>query len=195
MGPIWVALLIVGAVSGVAVGQQCAVRPAPILTAVAKVVVAATVGALTMSVLGLASGGRLGNFGDVGVDQLTLFGGVLFWFVTVGLLTVVMTGGVCRTEPGPSTLSDTAATRRRADGRTPNDEPVPVLDGDETAAELRGVPDEGATVEADLADLAGEDGSPVADAAADAELPEGQPDPIIGSEVDAVEDNSAQGAP
>jgi len=68
LGPIWVALLIVGAVSGVAVGQQCARRPLPLLSALAKVVVAAAIAAVTMALLALAGSGALGNFGDVGVD-------------------------------------------------------------------------------------------------------------------------------
>lgn len=96
LGPVWVALLIVGASSGVAVGQQCARRPLPILPATAKVVVAAVAGATVMVLLGYAGGGRLGNFGDVGVDEGALFLGVLFWFAVVGWLTVVLAGGVRR---------------------------------------------------------------------------------------------------
>lgn len=71
LGPVWVALLIIGAAAGVAVGQQCARRPLPALSALAKLAVAAAVAAVTMAVLGYAGGGRLGNFGDVGVDQAT----------------------------------------------------------------------------------------------------------------------------
>lgn len=96
LGPVWVALLIVGAASGVAVGQQCARRALPLIPAVAKLLVAAVVAALTMTLLGYGGGGRLGNFGDVGVDHSAMFLGVLFWFVVIGAVTVVMTGGVRR---------------------------------------------------------------------------------------------------
>lgn len=96
LGPVWVALLIVGAASGVAVGQQCARRALPLIPAVAKLLVAAVVAALTMTLLGYGGGGRLGNFGDVGVDHSAMFLGVLFWFVVIGAVTVVMTGGIRR---------------------------------------------------------------------------------------------------
>lgn len=101
LGPVWVALLIVGASSGVAVGQQCARRPLPLLPAMAKVGVAAGSAALAMALLGCAGGGRLGNFGDVGVDQGTFGFAVFFWFAVVGALTVVMTGGVRRRRKRP----------------------------------------------------------------------------------------------
>jgi hypothetical protein len=91
---VWVALLIVGASSGVAVGQQCARRPLPLIPALAKLLVAAVAGALAVSLLALGSSGRLGNFGDVGVDQGTLWAGTLFWFAVIGWVTVVMTGGI-----------------------------------------------------------------------------------------------------
>ncbi|SOX55808.1 hypothetical protein MAAFP003_4503, partial [Mycobacterium ahvazicum] len=94
LGPVWVALLIVGASSGVAVGQQCARRPLPLLAALAKLLVAAVVGTLVMSLLAFGSSGRLGNFGDVGVDQGTLWIGTFFWFAVIGWVTVVMAGGV-----------------------------------------------------------------------------------------------------
>jgi Family of unknown function (DUF6350) len=96
LGPVWVALLIVGACSGVAVGQQCARRALPFVPAIAKLLVAAAAGALTMWLLGLAGSGRLGNFGDVGVDRSALVVGVFFWFAVVGLITVVMAGGIRR---------------------------------------------------------------------------------------------------
>ncbi|BBX06146.1 DUF6350 family protein [Mycolicibacterium aichiense] len=96
LGPVWVALLIVGAASGVAVGQQCARRPLPWPTALAKVAVASLLAAVTMAVLGYAGGGQLGNFGDVGVDQGTFGPAVFFWFFAIGALTVVLTGGVRR---------------------------------------------------------------------------------------------------
>jgi hypothetical protein len=94
LGPVWVALLIVGAASGVAVGQQCARHALPLLPALAKLLVAAVAGALVMSLLAYGGSGRLGNFGHVGVDQGTLLGGVFFWFAVVGLITVVMAGGI-----------------------------------------------------------------------------------------------------
>ncbi|HEY9267604.1 MAG TPA: DUF6350 family protein, partial [Mycobacterium sp.] len=49
LGPVWVALLIVAAVSGVALGQQCARHPLPLPSALAKVVVAAAIAAATMA--------------------------------------------------------------------------------------------------------------------------------------------------
>ncbi len=94
LGPAWVALLIVGASAGVAVGQQCARRPLPIVPAMAKLLVAALLAALTMALLGYAAGGRLGNFGDVGTDQATFGFAVFLWFASVGWVTVTMAGGV-----------------------------------------------------------------------------------------------------
>lgn len=94
LGPVWVALLIVGASSGVAVGQQCARHALPLLPALAKLLVAAVAGALVMSLLAYGGSGRLGNFGDVGVDQGALLIGVFFWFAVVGWITVVMAGGI-----------------------------------------------------------------------------------------------------
>jgi hypothetical protein len=99
LGPAWVALLIVGASAGVAVGQQCARSPLPIRVAIAKLLTAAVLAALTMALLGHAGGGRLGNFGDVGVDQGTFGLAVFLWFAIVGAITVVMAGGVSRRPP------------------------------------------------------------------------------------------------
>lgn len=96
LGPVWVALLIVGAASGVALGQQCARRPLPAPEAFAKLAVAALIAAVTMVVLGYAGGGELGNFGAVGVDQATFGPAVFFWFFVIGGLTVVMSGGITR---------------------------------------------------------------------------------------------------
>ncbi|MDY6871170.1 MAG: DUF6350 family protein [Actinomycetota bacterium] len=117
LAPVWVALLIVGAASAVAVGQQVARRPAPIRIAAAKLVVASTVAALTMALLGVAGGGRLGNFGQVGVDQTTFGPAVFLWFTVIGGLTVAMSGGIVRRprrvrvterdpEPGPAPGQD-----------------------------------------------------------------------------------------
>lgn len=102
LGPVWVALLIIAAASAVAVGQQCARRPAPLPIAAAKLAVASALAALLMALLGHAGGGRLGNFGDVGVDQLTFGPGVFLWFISIGALTVVMSGGLARrVRPAP----------------------------------------------------------------------------------------------
>lgn len=111
LGPIWVALLIAAAVSAVAVGQQCARRPEPLLSAVAKLVTASALAAVAMALLGHAGGGRLGNFGQVGVDQTTFGPGVFIWFFLVGGLTMVMTGGIgrrvkVRPAPAPTASPD-----------------------------------------------------------------------------------------
>ncbi|WP_166906291.1 DUF6350 family protein [Mycobacterium sp. DL440] len=100
LGPIWVALLIVGAASAVAVGQQCARRPLPIGAATGKLLVASALAAVTMALAGFAGGGRLGNFGSVGVDQATFAPAVFLWFVGIGGLTVAMSGGLTR-KPRP----------------------------------------------------------------------------------------------
>ena len=105
LGPIWVALLIVAAASAVAVGQQCARRPLPLPQALAKLVFASALAAAVMALLGYAGGGKLGNFGDVGVDQTTFGPAVFLWFVAIGGLTVVMTGGIAR---GPKTARTAA---------------------------------------------------------------------------------------
>jgi len=116
LGPVWVALLIIGASSGVAVGQQCARHPLPLLPATAKLVVASVAGALVMSLLAYGGSGRLGNFGDVGVDQGTLLLGVFFWFAVVGWVTVAMAGGISRRlrrprrpKPAPAPSADEPA--------------------------------------------------------------------------------------
>jgi hypothetical protein len=96
LGPIWVALLIAAAVAAVAVGQQCARHPVPPTDAAGKLVAASAIGAVAMALLGHAGGGRLGNFGDVGVDQTTFGPAVFVWFVAIGGLTVVMSGGIAR---------------------------------------------------------------------------------------------------
>jgi hypothetical protein len=49
-----------------------------------------------MALLGFAGGGRLGNFGDVGVDQATFAPAVFLWFVGIGALTLAMSGGIAR---------------------------------------------------------------------------------------------------
>ena len=102
LGPVWVALLIIGATSAVAIGQQCARRPLPLSTAFAKLAAASVLAAVSLALLAVAAGGALGNFGNVGVDQATLIPGALFWFLTVGGLTVVMAGGI-GSQPQPQT--------------------------------------------------------------------------------------------
>jgi hypothetical protein len=94
LGPAWVALLIVGASSGVVVGQQCARRPLPLSAAMAKLGIAALVAALVMALLGYAGSGQLGNFGGVGIDQGTFGFAVYLWFTGVGAITVAMAGGI-----------------------------------------------------------------------------------------------------
>jgi hypothetical protein len=96
LGPVWVALLIIGASSGVALGQQCARRPLPLSDAMAKVGIAALLAALALSLLGYAGSGQLGNFGGVGIDQATFGFAIFLWFIAIGALTVVMAGGIRR---------------------------------------------------------------------------------------------------
>jgi len=103
LGPVWVALLIIAASSAVAVGQQCARRPVPLPIAAAKLGVASLLAAVLMALLGYIGGGRLGNFGDVGVDQTTFGPAVFLWFISIGALTVVMSGGLARrVRPAPT---------------------------------------------------------------------------------------------
>jgi Family of unknown function (DUF6350) len=134
LGPIWVALLIIGAASGVVVGQQCARRPMPVLPAAAKLAVAAVLAAAVMALLGYAGGGQLGNFGGVGVDQATFGPAAFLWFFVVGAVTVVMSGGLRRApkrikvpEPAPmAPLELGAAVTDDADPPTmPIGEPGP----------------------------------------------------------------------
>jgi hypothetical protein len=130
LGPIWVALLIAAAASAVAVGQQCARRPVPLAEAAGKLVAASAIGAVVMALLGYAGGGRLGNFGDVGVDQTTFGPAVFLWFVAIGGLTVVMSGGIARrtkvrAERVPDPEPETVAERITAE------EDVPDVEGSE----------------------------------------------------------------
>ena len=126
LGPIWVALLIVAAVSAVALGQQCARRAAPWPIAAAKLAVAALVAALSMALLGYAGGGRLGNFGDVGVDQVTFGPAVLLWFLSIGGLTVVMAGGLV---PRPKKVKPVPTP-------APEPEPEDVFDDEDTITDI-----------------------------------------------------------
>lgn len=147
VGPVWVALLIIGAASGVAVGQQCARRALPPLAAAAKLLVAAITGALVMSLLAYAGSGQLGNFGHVGVDQGALLVGVFFWFTVVGGVTVMMSGGVRRRPPRLKAKPAAAAAVGESadlpgvfdDDRSPEDaageDAVPVGPADEPPAD------------------------------------------------------------
>ncbi len=94
LGPAWVALLIVGASAGVALGQQCARRPLPLFAAMAKLGIAALAAAVSVAVLGYAGSGELGNFGAVGIDQGTFGFAVFLWFAAVGWATVAMASGI-----------------------------------------------------------------------------------------------------
>ena len=82
-----------------------------------------------MALLGYAGGGRLGNFGDVGVDQATFGPAIFLWFVGIGALTVVMSGGIAR----------------RAKTPKPDPEPEPELDAEsESELDAEPVPEPGA---------------------------------------------------
>ncbi len=96
LGAIWVAWLILGAVAGVAIGQQCARRPLPFGLAFAKLAVATLLAAVALALLAWAGSGPLGNFGHIGVDQATFAPWAFFWFFAIGGLTVLMAGGVSR---------------------------------------------------------------------------------------------------
>jgi hypothetical protein len=139
LGPVWVALLIVGASSGVAVGQQCARRPLPLVPALGKLLAASVAGALAMSLLAYGGSGRLGNFGEVGVDQGALVVGTFFWFAVVGWVTVIMAGGVGRRRrrPKPKPAPAPPAAEEPADFAELFDEPEdePVGDSDEEDGE------------------------------------------------------------
>ena len=132
LGPAWVALLIVGASAGVAVGQQCARRPLPILPAMAKLVAAALVAALTMALLGYAAGGQLGNFGDVGTDQGTFGVAVFLWFASVGWVTVAMAGGIRyrarKPRPAPPSPEPPVEPNASADPVTEFEDDVPAIE-------------------------------------------------------------------
>jgi hypothetical protein len=142
LGPVWVALLIVGAAAGVALGQQCALKPAALPTAVAKLAVASALAAVILALLGFAGGGPLGNFGMVGVDQATFAPGAFIWFFFIGAMTVVMAGGITARPRKPAPVAPVAepdeAFDSRTDSATGDDEPitealaVPAADGSES---------------------------------------------------------------
>ncbi|OBK40526.1 hypothetical protein A5658_21350 [Mycobacterium sp. 1245111.1] len=122
LGPIWVALLIVGASSAVALGQQCARRPLPLSDAMAKVGIAALLAALILALLGYAGSGQLGNFGGVGIDQGTFGFAIFLWFTAIGALTVVMAGGI-RRRPRPTSVP----------AAPPAEPPMPDVEDDDTS--------------------------------------------------------------
>lgn len=140
LGPVWVALLIVGAASAVAVGQQCARRPLPLPLALAKVAVASLTAAVIMAVLGYAAGGELGNFGALGVDQATFGPAVFLWFTAIGGLTVVMAGGVVRPPRKPK-----AAKAEPELDDDPHTAPIVLGGGGDAAAEIPGESDDNVT--------------------------------------------------
>ena len=121
LGPVWVALLIVGAASGVALGQQCALKPAPLPIAVAKLAVASALAAVGLAVLGFAAGGQLGNFGSVGVDQATFAPGAFIWFFLIGAMTVVTAGGVTARPKRPAPVVEEAGRDVDEDGDPPTE--------------------------------------------------------------------------
>ncbi len=132
LGPAWVALLIIGASAGVAVGQQCARRPLPVLPAMAKLLAAAVVAALIMALVGYAGGGQLGNFGDVGVDQSTFGFAVFLWFASVGWVTITMAGGIRyrprTSKPAPPPQEVTESGDHDPDGPDGSDVPDGVVE-------------------------------------------------------------------
>ena len=152
LGPVWVALLIVAAASGVAVGQQCARRPLPLAAALAKLVVAAALAAVTMALLGVAGGGRLGNFGDVGVDQATFGPAVFLWFAGIGGLTIAMSGGIARRPRAPKPVAGPEPEPEAVDPEPqaePVAEPEPAVEDDPDDAETVVEREAGAEAEPD----------------------------------------------
>ncbi len=134
LGPVWVALLIIGAAAAVAIGQQCALRPLPLPLALAKLAVATLLAAVTLALLAFAAGGPLGNFGNVGVDQATFGPAVAFWFLLVGGLTVVMAGGVSRgpAVPAPTPRAETASPPENPPENREEPRPDPGLGEEQT---------------------------------------------------------------
>lgn len=174
LGPVWVALLIVGASSAVAIGQQCARRPLPLPLALAKLAVATLLAAVTLAVLAFAGGGPLGNFGHVGVDQATFAPAVVFWFLLVGGLTVVMAGGVSRGAVSPAADVERAPrAENRAESRpqrTVDEDWDEELEGLEAEAEVA------AEVEAEVEPVVEAEPEPEAEPELEAE-PEPEPGP------------------
>ncbi|MDW5613469.1 MULTISPECIES: cell division protein PerM [Mycolicibacterium] len=163
LGPVWVALMIIAAVSAVALGQQCARHPLPMPAALAKVLTAAAAAAGAMALLGHAGGGPLGNFGNVGVDQATFAPAVFLWFFGIGALTVAMSGGITPRVRKPKPVPEPAAVVDDAVIETADAEPHT----EEIALEAppRDRPDPDPRIEP-----AGEPAPPVPDGPIDADL-------------------------
>ncbi|MDT5209033.1 MAG: hypothetical protein QOF67_1448, partial [Mycobacterium sp.] len=89
-----------------------------------------------MALLGFAGGGRLGNFGDVGVDQTTFAPAVVLWFVGIGALTLVMSGGIARRPRRPKPVAAPEVEPEMVD-----DEPEPEAGDDEAEADVEAVVD------------------------------------------------------
>ncbi len=128
LGPVWVALMIIGAVSGVALGQQCARRPLPLGPASAKLAIAALLAAVAMAVLAFAGSGALGNFGQVGIEQLTFGPGAFLWFFSVGAVTVAMSGGLTRRRTAAAPAAEPGPSAEQSREPEPLVEPAPVIE-------------------------------------------------------------------
>ena len=144
-----------------------------VLPALAKLATASALAAAAMALLALAGSGALGNFGQVGIEQLTFGPAVFLWFLVVGGATVVMAGGLTRRPPQPVSA----------------EQPVPAADDEapEVVTEAVTAPVAVATADSDepSEDVAAaeviEDGDPTPDAdvpAAADPMPEPEPDEI-----------------
>lgn len=182
LGPIWVALLIIGAAAGVAVGQQCARRPLPFGLAFAKLAVASVIAAVGLALLAYVGGGPLGNFGHVGVDQATFGPWVLFWFFAIGGLTVLTAGGIGRRPKLPKSATRVpAATGERS--MAPPQSPAPTEDLEDTSDTARSE---------DVEDVDGVDDAQVADPVGAAES---EPEAATEAEPEPAEDRAVSVPP
>ena len=180
LGPVWVALLIIGAAAGVAIGQQCARRPLPLRTAFAKLAMASLLAAVGLALLAVAGGGELGNFGHVGVDQTTFIPGAFFWFFVIGGLTVVMAGGVAaRPKPVAKPIQPEQVP-------VDDDQLDPMTDPQDLQADVDGEPGE----VAEESRSAGPVDEPDAESEVESEPEPGPPPPPVkpAPEVEDVED-------
>ena len=146
LGPIWVALLIVGAASAVVVGQQCARRPLPLLPALGKLVVASALAAVTMAVLGYAGGGELGNFGQSGSTRPPSDPRCSCGSSASAALTVAMAGGIARA-PKVAAPDSPADVPEKSETLDPNAElePKPNPSRSPSSSRLRASPTRKAT--------------------------------------------------
>ncbi len=182
LGPVWVALLIVGAASAVVVGQQCARRPLPLMPALGKLVIASVAAAVTMALLGYAGGGQLGNFGHVGVDQATFAPAVFLWFAGIGGLTVAMAGGIVAPKRtfGRKSASSSRQNVDFDEGSEPEPDEPEVADEPDLGAELEPEPEPDLEPEEELApdeEAAPGEVSPAGPAAVDVPDIDDLPDP------------------